>query len=177
MTQLVREISGDNTNISLGSDLKNNMVQYRQLLENMRNLRKLNENLFLQLTGVFKKGTGKNYLYVFYQKELRIIPNNDVLQQLKQSYEFKADATELFEQDNDEKFLDVETVSLALQEAKVILNFIYLNKNAKPTGRFQYKEFSGDVYNVLSKLAEATGGFIESTSKPEAVLKKYNEKK
>lgn len=177
MMQLVREISGDNTTATMGGDLKNYLVQYRQLLENMRSLRKVNENLFMQLAGLFKKETGKNYLYIFYQKELRIIPNRNVLQNLKQSYQYKADATELFEQDNDEEFLDLENVSMALQDAKVILNFIYLNKNAKPTGGMEYKEFSGDVYNVFSKLAAATGGFVEATSKPEAVLKKFSVKK
>lgn len=180
MMQLVRDISGNmvsgadasaSSSTALSSDLKSSLGQYRQLLENMRNLRKLNENLFMQLAGLFKKETGKNYLYIFYQKELRIIPNPNALQRLVQSYEYKADATELFESDRDEAFLNTETVGMALKDASVTLNFIYLNKSGKTGGGMEYKEFSGDVYNALSKLATATGGFAETTSKPEAALK------
>ncbi|MCX6583892.1 MAG: hypothetical protein NT166_27260 [Candidatus Aminicenantes bacterium] len=169
MMQLVREISGG----TVGGDIKSCMIQYRQLLANMRNLRKLNENLFMQLAGLFKKETGKNYLYIFYQEELRIIPNRKTLQRLKESSEFNADTVELFEEENSQDFLNVETVSMALKDASVTLNFIYLNKDEKQKEWLEVKEFSGDVYSVLSKLATATGGQIEATSKPEAVLKKW----
>ncbi|MDQ1350451.1 MAG: hypothetical protein QG657_753 [Acidobacteriota bacterium] len=179
MAQVVREMSGgvdlsggaDNTT---PSDIKSNLIQYRQLKENLRSLRKLNENLFMQLAGLFKKETGKNYLYIFYQKELRIIPNRNALQRLKENMQFKADAVELFEEESDEKFMDVDAVSLALKDASVTLNFIYLNKDDTRKGTMETKEFSGDVYNVLSQLATATGGLIEATSKPEAVLKKWS---
>ena len=177
MRQLVREISGGTdpaSGITIGSDIKSNLIQYRQLLDNMRSLRKLNENLFMQLAGLFKKETGKNYLFIFYQEELRVIPNRNALQNLKQSYLYKADAVELFEAENSEEFLDVEKVGMALKDAAVTLNFLYLDKDDKRREGIEVKEFSGDVYNVLSKLATATGGFVEATSKPEAVLKKWS---
>jgi hypothetical protein len=170
MMQLVREISG----VTGGGDIKSSMIQYRQLLANMRNLRKLNENLFMKLAELFKKETGKNYLYVFYQEELRIIPNRKTLQKLKDSLEFNADTVELFEAENSEEFLNVENVSMALKDASVTLNFIYINKDDKQREWMEVKEFSGDIYSVLSKLATATGGQIESTSKPEAVLKEWS---
>lgn len=170
MMTMVREISEP----SSGSDVKSCMVQYRQLLGNMRSLRKLNENLFMQLAGIFKKDTGKNYLYIFYEKELRVIPNRNTIQRLKQSSEYLADAVELFEEENTEEFLNIETVSMALKDAAVTLNFIYLNKEDKRREGMETKEFSGDVYNVLSKLAAATGGLVETTSKPEAALKKWS---
>jgi hypothetical protein len=170
MSQLVREITGPPSD----SDTKSCLIQYRQLLANMRGIRKLNENLFMQLAGLFKKETGKNYLYIFYQKELRIIPARNALQRLKDSMEFRADATELFEEENSDKFLNVDLVSQALKDAGVALNFIYLNKEDMRKEWMETKEFSGDVYSVLSQLATATGGNVEATSKPEAVLKKWN---
>lgn len=170
MMQLVREISGSPS----GSDVKSSLIQYRQLLVNLRSLRKLNENLFMQLAGVFKKETGKNYLYIFYQKELRVIPNRNALQSLKESMQYKADAVELFEEEKGEEFLNVDAVSQALKDASVTLHFIYLNKDDRWREGLDSREFSGDVYNVLSKLATATGGLIEATSKPEAVLKKWS---
>lgn len=178
MQGVVREIS---TGISMAyarggrrsaADMKVHLVQYRQLQENMRTVRKLNETLLLKLTEFFKAQTGENVLYIFYQRELRIIPSRRAMENLRQDSQLKDEAAELFEQESSEEFIDVEKVSRALKNASITLNCLYIKKQARRKQYMQFKEFSGDVYNVLSKLAKTTGGFIEATSKPAAALKK-----
>lgn len=178
MEAVVREISsGMDSSYSMsggssGADIKAHMIQYRQLLGNMRSVRKLNENLFLKLAQSFKALPGKNYLFIFYQEELRVIPSRQAMDNLRENINYKADATELFEEESNEEFIDVEKVGQALKDASVTLNFLYIKKQAKRKQGMQFKEFSGDVYNVLSKLAAATGGYLEATSKAAAALKK-----
>ncbi len=178
MEAVVREISsGMDSSYSMsggsgGTDMKAHMIQYRQLLENMRTVRKLNEDLFLKLAQSFKTLPGKNCLFIFYQEELRVIPSRQAMDNLRDNINYKADATELFEEESNEEFMDVEKVGQALKDASVTLNFLYINKQAKRKQGMQFKEFSGDVYNVLSKLAKATGGYLEATSKAAAALKK-----
>jgi hypothetical protein len=159
----------------LESQTKAYLVNYRQLLENLHNLRKLNEDLFLKLAELFKKTTGKNRLYIFYQKELRIIPNRETMDVLLENRDLKFDANEVFIQDSTKEFINVERVSHVLKESLVTLSFFYLNKQEKRRRDLEYKEFSTDIYNVFSKLARATGGIVISTSKPEAALKKAAE--
>ncbi len=178
METVVREIStGMDPSYSMsggasGTDMKAHMIQYRQLLENMRTVRKLNEDLFIKLAQFFKTLPGKNYLYVFYQEELRVIPNRQAMNNLRENMNYKADATELFEEESSEEFIDVEKVGQVLKDASVTLNLLYVRKQAKRKQGMQFKEFSGDVYNVLSKLVQATGGYVEATSKAAAALKK-----
>lgn len=178
MEAVVREISGGtDSSYSMsgggsGSDVKAQMLQYRQLLENLRTVRKLDENLFIKLAQFFKTLPGKNYLYVLYQEELRVIPSRQAMDNLRENVDYKADAAELFEEESSEEFMDVEKVGQVLKDASVTLNFLYINKQAKRRQGMQFKEFSGDVYNVLSKLAKATGGYLEATSKAAAALKK-----
>ena len=185
MTQIVISIaeesgtaSGGSTSLgssNLESQTKAYLVNYRQLLDNLHNLRKLNEDLFLKLAELFKKTTGKNRIYIFYQKELRIIPSRETMDVLLENRELKFDANEVFLQDSTKKFINVERVSHVLKESLVTLSFFYLNKQEKRRRDLEYKEFSTDIYNVFSKLARATGGIVISTSKPEAALKKAAE--
>lgn len=180
MTQMVLDISnswgpsgggglGGSANIS---DLKRQLILYRQMLADLRNMRKLNENLFLKLAAMFKKLKGENSLNIFYQKELRITPDRDTMEALRGMRDIRFDAIEAFDEDSSEEFMDVEKVSRVLKDAGVTLNFFYIQKQSIRRTGMQSKEFSGDVYSVFSKIAEATGGVVIATSKPSAALKK-----
>lgn len=181
MIRVVQEISaGNDPSYSMsggtqsGTDMKVYLVQYRQLLTNMRQLRKLNENFFLDISGKLKNAPGNTVFYLFYQKELRVIPSRAAMDNLQQNPQYKFDAGELFLGDSDEEFIDSAKVTEVLKASRITFNFIYLNKEGKRKQGMEFKEFSGDVYNVFSKLAKGTGGFVETTSKPEAVLKKVS---
>lgn len=152
--------------------IRNYMVNYRQLWKNILNLRKLNEDLFLKLAASFKNQKGKNYIYILYQKELRPIPKRDTLITLKDNREIRFDVMETFEQEKIEEFMDVNKVSRAMKDSSVTVNFVYINVHKSMGISIDMKEFSGDIYNVFSKLAKATGGIVVSTSKPEKALKK-----
>lgn len=183
MIRVVGEIAaGNDPSYSMSggggsSDMKVYLVQYRQLLENLRQLRKLNEGFFIQLAGKLKNAPGKTVFYVFYQKELRVIPGRVAMDNLQQNPKYKFDAAELFLGESDEEFINVAKVTEVLKASGITLNFIYLNKQGRRRQSMEFKEFSGDVYNVFSKLAKGTGGFVEATSKPQAVLKKRAEAK
>lgn len=180
MTQVVLEISSGNDpasggmegGVQSGSDMKVQLVQYRQLMESLRQLRKLNENFFLDLSGKLKAMPGKSYFYLIYQKELKYTPTRAAIDNLRQNPRYKFDAAELFEGESSEKIMDTDKVVQALKDASITFNFIYLNKQEKRRQGMEIKEFSGDIYNVFSKLANNTGGFVESTANPEAALKK-----
>ncbi len=124
MTQMIVDIDngvGESAGSSSGkgtgnmdtNDLKNHLVTYRQLLAEMRNLRKLNETLFLKMAEMYKKLTGKNYIYIIYQKELRIVPDRDVMENLRNNPDLRFDVIDVFIKDEGEEFLDVKKVVLS----------------------------------------------------------------
>lgn len=172
------EINGGGFGSSSGvSTLKNQLVNYKTLLKEMRNLRKLNETFFLKLADMLKKLDGKSYIYIVYQKELRIIPNRDVMEALRKNPDIKFDAMEVFAHDSSEEFINIENVSKALNASSTTLNLFYIKGKEKKRRGMEIKEFSGDVYNVFSKLAKATGGMVISTSKPKAAFEKVGKDK
>lgn len=183
MAQLIREL-GDSggtgsststtgaTGLQGASTIKNTLVNYRQLLDNIRSLRKLDGPFFLGLAQTFKNLKGKNYLYILYQKELRPIPRNSRITDLKDIQEIRFDVMSLFETGIDKDIMDVEKVGQAMKDGSVTVNFIYINMDRGKGMSTQLKEFSSDIYGAFSKLAGATGGIVETTSKPVKVLKK-----
>jgi len=175
MAQLIREIDDPSGAVSSGDQgltIKNIMINYRQLLDNIRSLRKLDEPFFLGLAQTLKNLQGKNYLYILYQKELRPIPRNSLVQDLKESQDLKFDVMSLFETGIDKDFMDVEKVSQAMKAGSVTVNFIYINMETGRGMSTELKEFSTDIYNAFSKLAGTTGGIVETTSKPVMALEK-----
>ena len=181
MAQLIRELDDaggtgssqsttGTTSLQGGaSTIKNTMINYSQLLENIRSLRKLDGPFFLGLAQTFKNLKGKNYLYILYQKELRPIPRNSRITDLKNIREIRFDVMSLFETGIDKDIM--EKVSQAMKDGSVTVNFIYINMDMGKGMTTELKEFSTDIYNAFSKLARTTGGIVETTSKPVKVLK------
>ena len=172
MAQLIREIDDPSGTAFTGITIKNLLVNYRQLLDNIRSLRKLDGPFFLGLAQTFKNLKGKNYLYILYQKELRPIPRNSMISDLKEIEDIKFDVMSLFETGIDKDIMDVEKVSQAMKAGSATVNFIYINMETGKGMSTQLKEFSTDIYSAFSKLAGATGGIVETTSKPVMALEK-----
>lgn len=183
MTQIVLDIAEATGTSSEGSSgfasgggnatqsLKSLIVQYRQLLENLRGLRKLNEDLFMKMATMFK-GKGKTNVYIIYESIFRVIPDRDTMDALRRNQDVAFDATEVFTKVEDKEFMDTAKVISALKDAGITVHFIYMKREMRKRPGTEINEFSSDVYNVLSKVAKGTGGVIETTSKPSSVMKK-----
>jgi hypothetical protein len=156
--------------------IKNHLNQYLRLRQEMVNQRKLSEKLLLDLASFFKKQQGNNYLYIFFQKELQYIPTRDLMDYLRQNQDIRFKVTEAFDGENSRELLDEEKVTAALKDAGVTVNFVYLQLKERRRIGMDLKEHSNDVYGLLSKISNQTGGEVIATSKPEAALKQIAKK-
>jgi hypothetical protein len=155
-----------------GNEIKSLLTQYKNLVENYRGQRKLNTNLFVQLSQKLKTQKGRKFIYVVLQKTFRVIPDRDTMEALRETPAFAFLASEAFYEESTKDFLNTEQVSNALKDAGVIFNFIYVKTQKRRRPGFEFKELSGDIYNVLSKVAKASGGTVITTNKPTAAFKK-----
>lgn len=190
MAQLVKDISGggdQSVEVAGGpgltapkvpgsTSLKTYLTQYLQLRKDLLSQRRISEKLFLDLAVFFKKKAGKNFLYVFFQKESQYIPTREVMEELRKDSKVRFKAIEAFEEENTGELLDIEKVSGVLKDAAVTLHFIYVKPKERRRQGMRLKEFSNDVYGLFSRLTKETGGEIVTTSKPEAALKKTAKK-
>lgn len=151
---------------------KNLLTQYRQLKENLFNIRKLNGKLFMDLAAMFKQAKGENHIIIFYEKRIRVIPNRQTMERLRSNSEVRYEVNEVLEAESTKEVMDVEPVIRALKDAGAKLHFVYLNTKVRQSRDMESREFSGDIYNVFSKVAKATGGTIMIASRAGAALKK-----
>ncbi len=172
MVMLVKMLSEAST-----AEVKNQLVQYRQLMENLRSIRKWDESMYLKIAGMFQKNTGANHLIIFYQTELRPIPNKRTLDNLRSNPDTRFEVNEIFEADSTKDPLNVEKVAQALKESGAKLHFVYMQIKMKSRQDMEIREFSNDIYNAYSKIARETGGKVITTSIPVSALKEIAEAK
>ncbi len=166
MEMVVRSFSDPDT-----AQPKNLLTQYSQLKESLFAIRKLNEKLFLDLAAMFKQAKGENHIIILYEKRMRVIPNRKTMERLKANPEVRFDVNEVLEAESLKEVMNADTVNRALKDAGVKLDFVYLNTKVKYSRDMESKEFSGDIYNVFSKIAKETGGIVMIASRAEAALK------
>jgi len=171
MRNQVGAIEGGQSTSSDGlTGIKNSLAMYRQDLDNLWTLRKVNEPLLMKIVDIFRTQQGKNHLVMLYEVEFRPIPNKDTLSRLRSIPEIAFIVAELFASDDQKAPLDAQKFIDILREAKVSLHFLYVKPKDKSSVQ-DYKEHSADMYDVFSKIAKATGGIVETTASPEAALK------
>jgi hypothetical protein len=154
------------------TQLKSLTAQYRQLKENLFNIRKLNEKLFMDLAAMFKQAKGENHIIIFYEKRMRVIPNRQTMERLRADSEVRYEVNEVLETESSKEVMNVKTVIQALKDTGAKLDFVYLNTRVRRSRDMELREFSGDIYNVFSKIAKETGGTVMIASRAEAALKK-----
>ena len=171
MRNLVSDLEGGQTSSSDAlSGVKNSLNMYRQNMENLRGLRKVNETLLGQILNMFKTQQGHNHMVMLYEAEFRPIPNKDTLSRLRAIPEISFIVSELFASDDQKAPLDAGTYIDLFREANVTFHFLYIKPKDKSSVQ-DYKEHSMDMYDVFSRIAKATGGIVETTASPEAALR------
>jgi hypothetical protein len=171
MRNLVSDLEGGGTS---GSDalagVKNSLTMYRQNMENLRGLRKVNETLLGQIVAIFKSQQAKNHMIMLYEAEFRPIPNKDTISRLRAIPEISFIVSELFASDDQRAPLDPGKYIEMFKEVNATFHFLYIKPKDKSSVQ-DYKEHSADMYDVFSRIAVATGGIVETTASPEAALR------
>jgi hypothetical protein len=171
MKDQVRNLEGGQTT---GSDslsgIKNSLRMYRQNMDNLRTLRKVNETLLVQIVDMFRTRPGQNHMVMLYDAEFRPIPNKDTLSRLSAIPEIAFIVADLFSSDDPKPPFDAKKFIDIFDQRKVTLHFLYIKPKDKSSVQ-DFKEHSADMYDVFSKIAKATGGIVETTANPEAALK------
>jgi len=171
MLSIVDEIRGD----SGSQDVKNLIAAYENNREELRMTRRINEKMLLDFSDVFKRsqevtGDTVNYIYLFFQRRYRPIPDNDTMNRLRENQQVAFKVMEVFLEERSRTDFDSEKIGEEFKKAKVIFNFIYINPKKLSTKRYQLIDNSGDFYNAMTKIVEITGGEKVTTATPKIIF-------
>jgi hypothetical protein len=171
MLSLVNEISGD-----VGSqDVKNLIAAYENNRRELRMTRRINQKMLLEFADIFKRskkvtGDTENYIYLFFQKEQRPIPDKNIMNRLRDDQQIAFKVIEVFLEERSRTDFASEEIGEAFKEAGVIFNFIYISPKEISTRRYQLVDNSGDFYSAMTKIVDITGGKKITTTQPKVIF-------
>jgi len=160
-----------------GEDIRNLLTAYENNRNQLAGTRKISEKLILNFANIFKRskkvtGKTKNYIFLFFHKEYRPIPNKSAMNTLRENTEIAFRAMEILLEEKSKIEINTEKVSRELNDSGVKLYFTYIEPEKRSTQRYQLIDNSGNFYSAISDIAKNTGGVKLSTSQPKSIFEK-----
>jgi len=152
-------------------DVKQSLMEYKQLLGELNTLRKINEPYLLELSNALKEVKGQSHIFLFYQQEFRPIPDHQTINDLSRNQDYQSDVLDIFESDKGVEPINVSRIKEAFADAAVTFHHIYIKQYPGRLPNLVWKEHSMDMFDTFSELASETGGIVETTSKPDVAFR------
>jgi len=165
---------------------------YRQYINRLEALRKVDEKSLLEFAGVLKSLPGQKYVYMFHQMERipQFSPKGVMMKMFEdQDDPFKVFSyMENFDLHTRSVRFNVEAVKKVYADSSITVHFLFITKtsavnvsvteakNAKaamdPRRDVTMVEHSEDIFSAFSEVARATGGISESSANAAAAFEK-----
>jgi hypothetical protein len=150
------------------------LIQYRESLNKLEALRKLDQNKIIGFAQALKKQPGQNFVFFFYQQEFRPAISPAMLEALLDSNQDSQHVLDglhdLFQTPHEDFSLDQEKIDQAYCDSSANLNFFFMTRIPENLGGLIWRDVSQDVYKIFAQAARATGGIAVSTQNPAAEL-------
>ncbi len=150
-------------------------MAYATCINRVENLRSVDQLQLLDSAKFLKEKEGQKYVFLFYQREFipRLDPN--ILSKAQSMYQDNfslqhtlANLQDFFTRDIT---FDADRIKKAYADASVSIHFLFFSKPAELTFGIRMEEESNDIYGAFKEMAQATGGFVDSSANPEYLFK------
>jgi hypothetical protein len=156
--------------------IEEQVMLYTTLLTKLETLRRVNQDKLLNFADSLKDREGQKYVFMFYQKEF--VPKIDpkILDQALSMYQDQPsviqDLTAVSNFYRRDVPFDVDAVKQAYADSSISIHFLFITKPPTNTYGVHFEEHSEDIFSAFNEMANATGGFTESSFNPEFLMRK-----
>jgi hypothetical protein len=159
----------------LGMDLDEQLIYYGSLLHKLEILRKINQMELSDFARFLKDKEGQKYIFLFYQREYlpQIEPRilNEYMSSFQNRPDIVSNLTSLFDFHRREVSFDVDRIKQTFSDSSASIHFMYITTPLKRVSGVRMEEHSEDLFAPFKEMAEATGGFVDSSSNPVSLFK------
>ncbi len=152
------------------------LSRYRNLVERLEQTRSIDQKKLLEFAEILRNKEGQKYVFLFYQREYIPQISKKVLNQMMSANQGRPDIlvtlTELFDFYRRDTPFDVDQAKQAYADSSVSIHFLFFTKQARHIPGVHMEEHSEGIFNAFKEIAEASGGFTESSSNPIFLLQK-----
>ncbi|MCK4830801.1 hypothetical protein KA005_84600 [bacterium] len=152
------------------------ITAYGMLLEKLENVRSVDQQKFFEFAKLLKEEKGQKHVFMFYEKEY--IPHVDpkILNQYMSMYQDRPEVlhtiTSLFDFYKRDITLDISRVKQTYADSSISIHFLYITKPPQRSFGLTMQEKSEDIFSAFREMANATGGFADSSANPDFLFKK-----
>lgn len=169
-------VDDSGTEVTRGMSFEEQINLYSTLLSKLENIRRVDQKKLMDFATYLKERVGQKYVFMFYQREFipRIEPR--ILDQTITALNDRPDIVQalvsIMNLHKREVPFNVETVQQAYADSSIAIHFLFLTN--PPPNRYgvHFEEHSEDILSAFKRMANATGGFSESSMNPDFLMRK-----
>jgi VWFA-related protein len=152
------------------------LMKYLNILERIRKLRHVDQKKLLDFAKVLKNDSGQKYVFLVYQREYIPQIEPSILNKYVVQYQDKSHVLQgLYSMSHTSRrdiSFDVELVKQAYADSSISIHFLFLTPAIKHVQGVYFQERSEDIFGAFREMANATGGFADSSANPASSFKR-----
>jgi hypothetical protein len=158
-----------------GATFDEQLNVYAMTLARLDSIRGVDQKRMLEFANFLKTEAGQKYVYMFYEREFvpKIQPR--LLYQYIDAHQDRPDINQsiqgIFEFYRRDIPFDVARIKESFADASTAIHFLLLTPTARHSSVVVYTEQSEDIFSAFSEMALATGGFIQNSANPVALMR------
>lgn len=156
--------------------LEKQLMRYQTILDRVEKLRRVDQQKLLDFAEILRNKDGQKYVFLIYQREYipQIEPHifDRFVAQYQDQPHILRGLHRMVETSYRKISFDVDLVKQAFADSSISIHFLFLTPPIKHINGVYFQERSEDIYGAFREMAEATGGFIDSSANAVASFKK-----
>jgi hypothetical protein len=158
-----------------GLFLDEKLYKYVLLMGQLDQYNLVSEKKMLDFADLLKYESGQKYVFIFYEREFIPMLDPTILQDYVARYQDRPDImhtlTSIYDFYRQDIPFDIELIKKAYADASISIHFLYVSRPAPRTERIMMRGFSDSTFNAFLEMAKATGGYVESSSRPDYLFR------
>ncbi len=159
-----------------GMPLEKQIMKYLNILERVRKLRRVDQQKLLGFAKFLKNEAGQKYVFLIYQREYIPQIEPSILNKYLVQYQDKPHVVQglysMSETSRRDITFDVNLVKQAFADSSISIHFLFLTPAVKHVQGVYFQERSEDIFGAFKEMADATGGFVDSSANPASSFKR-----
>ena len=152
------------------------LMKYMNVLDRIRKLRRVDQQKLLDFAKVLKNQAGQKYVFLIYQREYLPQIEPTILNRYMASYQDRPDILrglyDMTETSRRDIAFDVNLVKQVYADSSISIHFLFLTPAIKHVQGVFFRESSEDIFGAFREMADATGGFVDTSANPASSFKR-----
>ncbi len=151
---------------------------YTAAIDKLAFIREVDQLKLLDFANYLKSRPEQKYIYLFYEKEFLPRVENRLWTEVASLYQntdglgLENSIAEYHDYSNQETTVDVEPVRQAYADASASIHFLFISKTREIIPGVDMVERDNDVFSVFAEMSQASGGFVESSNRPDYLFQR-----